>query len=505
MPRSSTRPASPSSSSPAPVPLDTAEGLAALSRGGRALMAAEHLADGINQLLEEIGPVSGASRVWLFQLLEVQPDAVVQDYVAGWASEERYRQLNQRRFRFFSSSLDDPVYRRLVEERQLGRRHDFCVPAMPKGPLRANLEGQLIQSMATVPIFVHGQWWGTLGIDDCERPVSWEGPGLDLLEAASQLIAAAIYRYQLNHRSRQIELFHKVANCGVWEVSLRNGRVWCSRSLKAMLGYLDTYPRLPLRRLLARLHPRGRAALWSRLRSLGSGGESDQFRLDVRLKLDQAGWVWHELIAEVQRNELGQPVAIAGLLLDISRRKRHEERALDASRRDALTGALNRRGMAERLRAGGEFSAPDHLLLLDIDHFKRINDTYGHPVGDSLLKQLVQRLRSELRADDILVRLGGEEFAVLLDGMRHGQALALAERLRRCVADEPFGVPVSASETPLWVPVSISLGLARRRRDDGPEALAQMMGEADQALYAAKGAGRNCVQCFGTERPPGPR
>jgi len=61
-------------------------------------------------------------------------------------------------------------------------------------------------------------------------------PGLDLLEAAGQLIEAALYRYQLNHRSRQIELFHKVADCGVWEISLRNGRVWCSQAFKTVLG-----------------------------------------------------------------------------------------------------------------------------------------------------------------------------------------------------------------------------------------------------------------------------
>ncbi len=258
----------PDLASAAPVLIDTADCLAALSRGGSTLMRADHWAEGVDRLLAEIGPVTGASRVWIFQLLEVQSDTVVQDYVFEWAPSEHYRQLNQNRFRFFSSSLEDPVYRRLVEERQAGVSHDFCIPVMPPGPLRSDLEGQAIQSMATVPIFVNGHWWGTLGIDDCERPVSWRGPGLDLLEAAGQLIAAALYRYELNHRSRQIELFHKVADCGVWEISLRNGRVWCSQAFKTVLGYPETYPRVPLRRLLARLHPDDRAALRTCLRAL---------------------------------------------------------------------------------------------------------------------------------------------------------------------------------------------------------------------------------------------
>jgi len=210
----------------AAVPLVADNCLAALARGSTALMTMEHWADGVDRLLAELEPVTGASRVWIFQLLEVQPEAVIQDYVFEWAASERYRQLTQRRFRFFSSSLADPEYRRLVEERQAGGRHDFCVPAMPEGPLKRHLESQAIRSMATVPIVVNGRWWGTLGVDDCERAVSWVGPGLDLLETAAQMIAAALYRYQLGHRSRQVELFHKVADCGVWEVSLRNGRVW---------------------------------------------------------------------------------------------------------------------------------------------------------------------------------------------------------------------------------------------------------------------------------------
>lgn len=139
------------------VPLVADNCLAALARGSTALMNMEHWADGVDRLLAELEPVTGASRVWIFQLLEIQPEAVVQDYVFEWAASERYRQLTQRRFRFFSSSLADPECRRLVQEHQAGRRHDFCVPAMPDRPLRHSLESQAICSMATVAIFVNGR------------------------------------------------------------------------------------------------------------------------------------------------------------------------------------------------------------------------------------------------------------------------------------------------------------------------------------------------------------
>ncbi|QTF91004.1 GAF domain-containing protein, partial [Halomonas sp. BM-2019] len=353
-----------------PAPIDPAECLAALSRASQAMLEAEHWYDGVDRLLAEIGRTLGVSRVWIFQLLELQPTAVVQDYVFEWAPAAHYRQLTQRRFRFFSSSLADPEYRRLVEERQAGRRHAFCIPAMAPGPLRENLESQAIRSMATVPIVVHDQWWGTLGIDDCERAVSWEGPGLDLMTAASQLIAAALYRHQLTSRQRQIELFHRVAGCGVWEVSLRNGRVWCSQALKIALGYPDTYPRLALRRLLCRIQPDDRRELWHWVRTCLASGQP-QLRLDIRLRTGDGRWVWHELVAELRRDHRGQPNSLAGLILDISQRKYTEQRALAASELDALTGVLNRRGLDRHLRDAWQTGERLHFLLFDIDHFKQ--------------------------------------------------------------------------------------------------------------------------------------
>lgn len=481
--------------SPLPTVLFQAEDcLAALARGSAALMNAEHWADGVDRLLAEIGPVAGASRVWVFQLLEIQPDAVIQDYIFEWASEECYRQLYQRRFRFFSSSVLAPEYCQLVEERQAGKCHDFCVSSMQNSPFKRHLESQAILSMATVPIFVNGRWWGVLGIDDCKRDISWKGSGLDLLKTTGQLISAAIYRYQLGHRSRQVELFHKVTDCGVWEASLRNGRVWCSEGLKKALGYPDSYPRVPLRRLVARLHPNDRLLLWKKLRIAISGSEVSQFRLDARVQFSQKKWIWQEIIAELRHNEQGTPVALAGILIDISRRKQNEEKANFASERDALTGALNRRGLDRYIEEYPRGTAK-HLILFDIDHFKQVNDTYGHLVGDVLLVSLVERIHSELRTHDYLVRLGGEEFAVLTPNMQDDQAASLAERLRLRVAGTPFYIEVPDQNRPLSISITISLGVARQSLEE-IDALIPLMAEADQALYAAKHAGRNLAVVY---------
>ena len=105
---------------------------------------------------------------------------------------------------------------------------------------------------------------------------------------------------------------------------------------------------------------------------------------------------------------------------------------------------------------------------------------------------MVERLQHELRTDDWLVRLGGEEFAVLASNMQDEQAIVLAERLRKSVADAPFNIKVLGRKESLSIKMSISLGIARQP-ENHPDPLGQMMAQADQALYTAKHAGRNRI------------
>lgn len=155
---------------------------------------------------------------------------------------------------------------------------------------------------------------------------------------------------------------------------------------------------------------------------------------------------------------------------------------------DPLTLALNRHGFEQRwarLLAGGN-PVPEHtlaLLVLDIDHFKRINDSCGHDAGDRVLRELASLLRRQLRSSDWLARWGGEEFVVLLPSVQTGHVASLAENLRRAVEAHAFepGVPV---------PVTVSVGVALRGVDERFEALFK---RADEALYEAKRGGRNRV------------
>lgn len=176
----------------------------------------------------------------------------------------------------------------------------------------------------------------------------------------------------------------------------------------------------------------------------------------------------------------------------LQRRARQLHRSREILRRlalyDPLTGALNRgegvrlleRELIRARREGTRLAA----LLLDLDHFKHINDTYGHAGGDEVLRAVVARLQSSLRAYDVVVRYGGEEFLIVLPGCDQDKGRSVAERLRRAIAASPVESGARAIE------VTASFGLSSWDGSITAEALVEL---ADQALYQAKRAGRNSV------------
>jgi diguanylate cyclase (GGDEF)-like protein len=162
---------------------------------------------------------------------------------------------------------------------------------------------------------------------------------------------------------------------------------------------------------------------------------------------------------------------------------------------DELTGLKNRRAFDERLaeefRRAQRYSDPVSLIMLDLDHFKRVNDKYGHPFGDVVLRGAAERIRSSTRDPDICARYGGEEFAVILPKTHLSGALSVAERVWKQLADQEY-VPQVDGTPARPVRVTASLGIAFYPSKDitSPELLLRF---ADEALYQAKRAGRNTI------------
>ncbi|MBC7499832.1 MAG: diguanylate cyclase [Herminiimonas sp.] len=161
------------------------------------------------------------------------------------------------------------------------------------------------------------------------------------------------------------------------------------------------------------------------------------------------------------------------------------------SLRDELTGVANRRAFDERLQAelgrGRRNRKPVSLLIIDIDHFKRVNDTFGHPVGDACLRQMGAALNAQCqRSADFVARYGGEEFAMILPDTDMSQAMAFAEHVRGAVAQ----IVMQIGE--IRHPITASIGVASDL-GNAHASMAELIASADRGLYAAKAAGRNCV------------
>ncbi len=157
---------------------------------------------------------------------------------------------------------------------------------------------------------------------------------------------------------------------------------------------------------------------------------------------------------------------------------------------DPLTGLNNRRFMENHLATMIDNArvrrAPLTLMILDIDHFKQVNDTYGHDCGDEVLKGFADRLRGIIRGGDLLCRLGGEEFVIVMPGVNVQAATRIAERARLAIQEEQFVIDATGRT----IPVTVSIGLAERGADSDAGSLYR---RADQALYRAKAEGRNRV------------
>ncbi len=166
-----------------------------------------------------------------------------------------------------------------------------------------------------------------------------------------------------------------------------------------------------------------------------------------------------------------------------------------ASITDFLTGAFNHRHFHQQLRQEIErarrINYPLSLLMIDLDFFKRVNDTFGHPTGDQVLKQLAQRIKKELRGVDMLARYGGEEFTIILPGTPYEALMPVAQRLLAVISSAPFLV------ADVVIPLTISIGGATfpDQADDAQSLVAQ----ADQAMYISKHSGRNCFHTVESE------
>ena len=325
-----------------------------------------------------------------------------------------------------------------------------------------------VKILATVLLDDHGLWIGHLAIY------------LDITEQKRAYEALAA-------RDRLLKKLSAHVPGGIFQFTLEPQDDW--RFIYASDGMRDIYEIDPgvlqqdAKKVFERIHPldaeRVRASI--RLSAL----QLSHWREEYRVLLPQRGLRW--IRGEATPEELpGGGTLWHGYVSDISDLKRVEEELRALSITDSLTGIHNRRYFQDRLKAEmvrlNRSSGALSLIMLDIDHFKRINDQYGHGVGDGVLQELCKRIGQRVRRTDVFCRLGGEEFVVLCPNTDGEQAYSLAMELWQSLRNAPM--------TPVGI-VTASFGVASWRIDEGIDGL---LLRADSAVYVAKQAGRDRVE-----------
>ncbi len=312
-----------------------------------------------------------------------------------------------------------------------------------------------------------------------------------------QSISYSIERHRLLKKVQENEERYYLAaqgsHDGLWDWNLRTGRIYFSPRWKRLLGYVDEEIGDQPDEWLGRVHPEDQERVKRDLDNHLSG-KTPHFANEHRLRRKDGryGWVLSRGLAITDAQN--RATRVAGSLTDITHHKNMEQQLALRAFYDPLTGLPNRAFFIEGLaRALKRLEGRPHelfaLFFLDLDRLKEINDHLGHKAGDGLLIEFAYRLRSCVRPRDMVARIGGDEFTVILENLRsHSEALEAAGRILEALS-EPFFLGGKEAKTTASIGIVFS--------DSGIDQSDGLLQAADTAMYQAKIAGKACYRIFG--------
>ena len=373
-------------------------------------------------------------------------------------------------------------------------------------PWQEAAEREGFRAVGAFPLWTDGKVIGVLGLYAGTQGF-FDEELCNLVLRLTEDVSLALDNLVLDERRRQAEegmwafgerlkLATEAAAIGVWEIDAKKQEVIWDDRMFEMFGLQRIEP-MTYERWRQTIHPDDLSETEAALRQAYAGGRVKRFVFRI-VRPDNGTVRYIQSDAAANVDERGQVSKVVGINFDITESKRMEEELRNLAITDALTGLPNRRHFLERLdeqlarvhRRVTDYAA---VLMLDLDHFKRINDIHGHAVGDAVLKHFADVVREELRKIDSIGRMGGEEFAIVLPGAAPAAAQSFAERLCRKVADSPL------THAGLSIPVTVSIGIAELIESD--TAADAVLVRADEALYRAKEGGRNRVCLAATSVP----
>jgi diguanylate cyclase (GGDEF)-like protein len=217
----------------------------------------------------------------------------------------------------------------------------------------------------------------------------------------------------------------------------------------------------------------------------------ENFAHEYRIVSPAGEIFWLDDRTAIERDSGGNITHYQGVVIDITERKQIEEKLKYLATHDSLTRLINRSSMEEQLKnellRADRYKHALSIFLLDLDHFKSINDTYGHQVGDAVLQKISRVIEGLIRKIDYAGRYGGEEFIIILPETSIGKAELLAERMCKQIAENSIQI---ANDDKLNITASIGIASF----PEHGKSCSEIVSAADSAMYAAKDAGRNCVR-----------
>jgi len=281
-----------------------------------------------------------------------------------------------------------------------------------------------------------------------------------------------------------------VSKQGLCDFNLSEGSLFMSPEVYEILGFSPCEFPNTLEEWRKRIHPEDQKKNIFSLRSPEL--INDSFETIYRIKNRQGQWIWIQGKGGiVEKSHSGDPKRILSVISDITNLKNFQKQMqgiyrdlYQSANTDHLTGLLNRQRfyviLNEEMDRSARYSSPLSIIMLDIDHFKEVNDTFGHQTGDRILEQLAEIIQSRVRKTDKTGRWGGDEFMILVLG-DVASAITIAEDLREATEASDFDIPFD---------VTVSLGIAHYRSTDDQDSF---ITRVDDALYRAKAKGRNII------------
>jgi diguanylate cyclase (GGDEF)-like protein/PAS domain S-box-containing protein len=347
-------------------------------------------------------------------------------------------------------------------------------------------------SIVLIPIFVAGNNWGHIGLNDGTPGREWTAVEIETLLALATLFGVTIERGRQIQKLADADVIIRHSPTILYRLSAEPGlpMTYVSSNVD-LFGYEQAELLAKPTLYLTLVHPDDRVRVAADL-AQALRGQAPAVALEVRLLAADGTYRWVEVHRKRILGEDGKPKGVGGELTDITERKRVREQLSHTARHDFLTGLPNRavfveelqRAIASARRDGKSFA----VLYLDLDHFKEVNDTLGHPVGDLLLQAAAGRLRAAIREVDVVARFGGDEFALInADIEDPSDAVVLADKVQKTLS-EPYMIQGNKIRSGASVGIAI-YGL------DAPDA-ETLLSHADVALYRAKAEGRGTCRFF---------